>query len=293
MCDFVLCEEVDMEATMNCNLLAGIDIGGVGLSGVVLLGIGLMFVVILTVAYARLKVEQDPTVEAILDVLPGANCGGCGLAGCGAYAEAVVADHGLMGKCGPGGDELVHKMAEILGIKAGVSAPIRPIVHCSAKEDDRINSAAYSGVASCAEAQMVVGAIGCAFGCMGYGDCVAVCDFDAINIIDGLAEVDYDKCVGCGACVDACPRGLIELVSFDEDPLMVVGCSSPEKAKAVKGYCKVGCVGCTLCAKQAPGMFEIKNSLAVIDYSKYGSKEERDKAVEKCPRDMLVYVGKN
>ncbi|MCF7956977.1 MAG: 4Fe-4S dicluster domain-containing protein, partial [Phycisphaerae bacterium] len=130
------------------------------------------------------------------------------------------------------------------------------------------------------------------YGCMGYGDCVKVCDFDAIDVIDGLATVNYEKCVGCGACVAACPRQLIELMPMQEDPMLVIACASHDKAKEVRGYCKVGCVGCTLCAKMAPEMFTIKDNLAVIDYEKYGTDAERDKATGKCPRAMMVYRGK-
>ena len=273
-------------------ILAGIEPLTVVSAGVTLLGVGLIFVIILTIANAKLKVEQDPTVEAILNVLPGANCGGCGLAGCSAYAEAVVKDHGLMGKCGPGGDALVKEIAAILGIEAAASAPVRAVVHCSARSSDKINYARYEGVQSCGEAQMVAGAIGCPYGCLGYGDCEAVCEFDAIHVIDGLTTVDYEKCVGCGACVKACPRQLIELLPFKEDPMLVISCSSMDKAKEVRSYCKVGCVGCGLCAKMAPNAFQMKQNLAVIDYENYGRWADCDKAIEKCPRAIMTFVGK-
>lgn len=274
-------------------MLAALNWASVAVAGMMVLGIAFCFVVILSVAYARLKVEQDPKVEAVLNALPGANCGGCGLAGCGAYAEGVVADHALLGKCGPGGEELVHALAAILGIEASTAAPVRPVVHCSAHTADMINGTSYHGINSCAEAHMVAGVIGCSYGCMGLGDCQDACDFDAINIVDGLATVDYSKCVGCGACVKACPRNIIEMVSLIADPLLVVGCSSKDSAKDVRGYCKVGCVGCTLCVKQAPGVFKMQDGIAAIDYENYGSDEDRAKAVEKCPRALLVYVGQN
>jgi len=271
---------------------AGIEPLTVISAGVTLLGVGLIFVIILTIANAKLKVEQDPIVEAILNVLPGANCGGCGLAGCSAYAEAVVKDHGLMGKCGPGGDALVKDMAAILGIEAAASAPVRAVVHCSAKSSDKINTTRYTGIKSCGESQMVAGAIGCPYGCLGYGDCEAVCEFDAIHVIEGLTAVDYEKCVGCGACVKACPRQLIELLPFKEDPMLVISCASVDKAKEVRSYCKVGCVGCGLCAKMAPNAFQMKQNLAVIDYENYGRWADCDKAIEKCPRAIMTFVGK-
>ena len=262
-------------------------------SGLTLLAVGLVFTIVLSVAYAKLRVERDPTVGAIEAVLPGANCGGCGLAGCSAYAEAVMADHGLMGKCGPGGDELVRRIAAILGIEAAASAPARPVVHCAAKSGDKINSARYQGLASCAEAQTVPGAIGCPYGCFGMGDCQTACEFDAIAMVDGLAVVDYEKCVGCGACLKACPRQLIEMIKFSLDPLLVIACASRDKVKEVRSYCKVGCVGCGLCAKLAPNSFQMQQNLAVMDYEKYPAKEDIEKVTDKCPRAMMLFVGKN
>lgn len=275
----------------NMGMLAQIEITSIGMAGVTLLVVGFVFVVVLAIADAKLKVKQDPMVEAILNVLPGANCGGCGLAGCGAYAEAVVTDHGLMGKCGPGGESLVHKIAAILGIEASAAASVRAVVRCSAKTADKINSTRYDGLGSCGEMQVVAGAMGCPYGCLGGGDCQEACEFDAIHIVDGLTVVDYEKCVGCGACVKVCPRQLIELLPMKEDPMLVIACASRDKAKDVRSYCKVGCVGCGLCVKIAPDMFRMEQDLAVIDYEKYAGPEDRDKAQKKCPRNMMVYVG--
>ena len=281
---------IDTELTL---LLAALDPIVVAWSGVALLGLGLIFVIVLTVAYAKLRVEQDPQVEAILEVIPGANCGGCGLAGCNAYAEAVVADNALMGKCGPGGDAFVGEIARILGIDASAAAPVRPRVHCAAHNSDMMGNTKYQGVQSCREADIVAGAIGCPYGCLGLGACADACQFGAMHVVDGLSTVDYSKCVGCGACVRTCPRQLIELVRVIEDPLLVVACSSCDKAKEVRGYCKVGCIGCGICAKQAPDAFTMHNNLPKLDYENYPNQEDRDKATGKCPRDLLVYVGEN
>ncbi|MBI9018826.1 MAG: RnfABCDGE type electron transport complex subunit B [Phycisphaerae bacterium] len=272
-------------------IIAELDLGAILTSGATLLLTGLFFVIILTIANAKLKVERDPMVEAIEAVLPGANCGGCGLAGCSAYAEGVVKDHGLIGRCGPGGDALVHAMAEIMGIEATASAPNRAVVHCSAHSDDMINSTQYLGIAGCAERTIIPDNMGCSYGCLGGGDCQAVCEFDAIHVIEGLAVVDYNKCVGCGACVKACPRNIISLTAIVEDPILVMACSSHDKPKEVRGYCKVGCIGCTLCVKMGGDSFFMDNGLAKIDYEKYPDEESRQKATGKCPRGLMVYVG--
>ncbi len=276
-----------------CVVQATIDPLLTGKAGGVLLVIGLIFAVILTVAWNKLRVEKDPIVEAVEGVLPGANCGGCGLAGCGAYAEAIVSDHSLLGKCGPGGDALVSQLAAILGIEAQAKAPIRAIVHCSAHRKDQIERVNYVGPQTCSAAQMIPGNIGCPYGCIGFGDCAAACEFGAINIVEGLAVIDYEKCVGCGACVAACPRKIIELAPMAQDPLMVVACSTLDRVKDVKEYCQVGCVACGICAKTAPATFTMKNNLPVINYETYGDDPDRNTAQAKCPRSMLVYVGKN
>lgn len=261
-------------------------------AGLAMVGVGLFLVTILNIAYTKLRVDADPTVEAIQAILPGVNCGGCGLAGCGAYAEAVAKDHGLMGRCCPGGAALVHQIAAILGIEAAASAPIRAIVHCGARREDKTNHTRYLGPSSCTEAQLIGGVQGCPYGCLGLGECERACPFDAIHVIDGVAKVNYAKCVGCGACVKVCPRELIELVPLKENPTLIIACSSLDPAKEVKSYCQVGCVGCGICAKLAPTVFQMRQNLAVIDYSKYNPRGEGfDKAREKCPRAAMVWVG--
>ncbi|MBN2212560.1 MAG: RnfABCDGE type electron transport complex subunit B [Sedimentisphaerales bacterium] len=281
-----------MVLDFSCNILAAFSATTTIYAGVTLLVIGLAFTIILNIADAKLKVQQDPTVEAILNALPGANCGGCGLAGCSAYAEAVAKDHGLMGRCGPGGEALVKQIAAILGIEAAASAPLRAIVHCAAKAEDKINTSRYLGAQSCAEAQMVAGQQDCPYGCLGQGDCVQACEFGAITIIDGLAKVNYAKCVGCGACVKACPRQIIELIPLKEDPTLIIACSSLDKAKEVRSYCKVGCIGCGLCAKLAPTDFQLRQNLAAVDYEKYNPHGDTfGKALGKCPRAAMVWIG--
>jgi len=261
-------------------------------AGLALLGVGLLLVTMLNIAYAKLRVEADPVVEALLAALPGANCGGCGLAGCSAYAEAVAKDHGLLGRCAPGGSGVVQRMGTILGISAAAAAPRRAVVHCAAHAGDKTNAARYEGVPRCAEGQMIAGVMGCSYGCLGFGDCVSACPFEAIHMIDGLATVEYRKCVGCGACVKSCPRDLIELLPFQEDPMLVIACSTMDRAKEVRSYCQVGCVGCGLCAKLVPTVFQMKQNLAAIDYEHYGRWAEAAAGIAKCPRAVMVFVGR-
>ncbi|GAH42195.1 unnamed protein product, partial [marine sediment metagenome] len=129
------------------------------------------------------------------------------------------------------------------------------------------------------------------FGCLGFGDCVSVCKFDAIKMVDGLAIVDYEKCTGCGACTKACPRNLIEMVPFGCENMMTVACSSKESGKVTRSMCKVGCIGCGLCAKQTD-IFSVEDNLARLDYEKYQPTEQTETAMEKCPTKVIIEVGK-
>jgi len=165
------------------------------------LGLASVFALILLVASIKLKVVVDPKIEAVHAALPGIDCGACGFAGCGSYAKAVVTDPDLLGKCAPGGSETSDALAEILNLQmSGGSAPLRPIIHCRARSEDRKFFATYDGIPSCTTVDAVPNVQACAYGCLGYGDCVQSCKFDALHVIDGLATVDYEKCTGCGAC---------------------------------------------------------------------------------------------
>ena len=148
------------------------------------------------------------------------------------------------------------------------------------------------GEKSCAPANLVTDIQGCIYGCLGFGDCATACNFDAIHVEDGLARVDYEKCVGCGACAKACPRNIISMVPFKSDNMLVIECSNLDSGKDVKSVCKVGCLGCKACGR-ASDMFTIANNLAVVDYDHYTVEnlETAIKGVQKCPRSRLVFVG--
>ncbi len=258
-----------------------------------MLGLGGGFAIVLLIASKKLAVEVDPKIEQIHEALPNLDCGACGFAGCGQYAKAVLENPELIGKCAPGGQEAAEKIAKILNLQISDSgAAKRPIVHCRATEADRTYYGQYAGIPTCTAADALPVVQACKFGCLGFGDCVAACKFDAIHIVDGLATVDYEKCTGCGACLKACPRNLIEMVPFSYENMMTVACSSKETGKATRLMCKVGCIGCGLCAKQTD-IFSVEDNLAHLDYEKYKPGEQAETAMEKCPTGVIVYHGKS
>ncbi len=261
-------------------------------AGVTMLVLAAGFALVLLIASIKLKVQIDPKVEQISTVLPGIDCGACGFAGCSSYAKAVAADPELIGKCAPGGSGISGKIAEILSLTVSSSnVPVRPIVHCKAHTGDKTFFGQYDGIPTCTSANALANVQACKFGCLGFGDCVASCKFDAIRIIDGLAVIDYEKCTGCTACSKACPRGIIEMVPFTSDVMMTVACRSQESGKDTKAFCKVGCIGCKLCTKKN-GAFEMVKNYARLNYEKYQPGESFEAAMGKCPTKVIVYRGK-
>jgi len=262
-------------------------------AGLIMLGLGGAFAIVLLVASLKLKVEVDPKIEQIHEALPGLDCGACGFPGCGQYAKALSENPDLLGKCAPGGSAASAKIAEILNLQVSDSGPQqRPIVHCNAHTDDKMILARYEGIQSCTSANALASAQACDFGCLGYGDCAEACQFDALHIIDGLATVDYKKCTGCTACAKACPRNLIEMVPFSHENMLTVACRSKETGKTTRSFCKVGCIGCGLCAKQTD-IFTVEDNFATIDYVRYQPNEQTETAINKCPTKVIVYRGKS
>ncbi|AKJ64419.1 RnfABCDGE type electron transport complex subunit B [Kiritimatiella glycovorans] len=237
-------------------------------------------------------VEVDPRVSAVLDALPGANCGACGYVGCGEYAEAAASGEAPPDLCPVGGDSCAQAVAEILGIEVGQKLPFRPVVHCGATYDKRLIHSEYRGEPSCRSANLVGGVQACTYGCLGFGDCERSCPFDAIHVIDGLARVDYEKCTGCGACARVCPRNIIHMIPFKSERVMVVACSNHDPGKYVRQVCKVGCIGCGMCARKSD-LFRVEDNLAHIDYDQYDpeSMDEAQLALEKCPMNGILYIG--
>lgn len=255
--------------------------------------LGLLFAVILLIASIRLKVEVEPKIEQIHKALPQIDCGACGYAGCSQYAKAVYNDPKLIGKCAPGGQKTAEAIADILNLQvSGSDVPLRPVVRCRAHTDDKMFHAQYQGIISCTAANALANAQACNFGCLGYGDCVSACKFDALHIVDGLATVDYEKCTGCTACSKACPRNLIEMVPLRHENMMVVACNSKENTKETRAECKVGCIACKLCTKKSE-LFTVDSNLARLDLEQYEPDEKTETAMDKCPTGVIIKVGKN
>ncbi|MCG3179457.1 MAG: Electron transport complex subunit RsxB [Phycisphaerae bacterium] len=259
---------------------------------IAMLAIAAVFCVMLVIANVKLHVEVDPKQAAIEACLPGANCGGCGLAGCSAFAKAVFQQATPVDGCTVGGPGVAKAIADILGVEVTTSYPFRPVIHCGATESDRLGRGNYTGEPTCAAAAVVGGVQGCTWGCLGFGDCVAACEYDAMTLVDGLPRIDYEKCVGCGACVRVCPREIIEQIPFKVERMMVVACSNHDPAKAVRDVCKVGCIGCSACARAIQEVFTIENNLAVINYDKVSETTDFAPAQAKCPMKSMIVFGK-
>jgi RnfABCDGE-type electron transport complex B subunit len=267
------------------------------LAGAVMLVLALFMAYVLGWANQAFHVDIDPKIEQINNALPAANCGACGYVGCGEYAEAVVLHKGEVpvNLCPVGGSAVAAKIADILGLEVEESYPYRPAVHCAATYEQKKGHNEYRGEQTCAAANLVSGVQGCAYGCLGLGDCEVSCNFDAIHIIDGKPLVDYDKCVGCGACEKACPRHVISMVPFKNDEMYVVACNNKDFGKDVKAVCEVGCIGCKACVRAFEEIFEVKDNLARVNYENYRPEKvdkEIGKVLEKCPMKGILKIGK-
>ena len=241
-------------------------------------GLGVIFGAVLAAASKVFYVETDPRLEKLNECLPGANCGGCGYAGCAAYAEAVLNGEAAIGKCAAGGNECAQAMAEIMGVEAEAVTRKVAMVRCSGEKiydkDGNLvrgvkSKATYEGFRDCIAASKVGGngPISCKYGCLGFGTCVKACKYDAISVVNGVAKVNEDRCVGCMACSNVCPRQLI--VPVEPHRNVVIACNSMAKGAVTTRSCTIGCIGCGLCKKICPeGAITVTNNLAIIDYSK-------------------------
>lgn len=250
----------------------------------VFFALGAVIGVLLAVASKVFKVESDERIEKVRECLPGANCGGCGFAGCSTLAEAIVKGEASPTSCTVASDGVGEKIAEIMGVKAEKSVRMRAQVMCSGTDECSLRKLDYVGVSDCrAAAALGGGDKYCANGCIGLGTCAAACPFHAISIENGVAKVDYIKCRGCGVCVASCPKKIIELIPFDARHW--VGCKSSALGPETRKNCKVGCIGCGICQKNCPeGAIAVVDHVAKIDYSKCTS---CDTCTSKCPRKVI------
>ena len=265
------------------------------LIAVIVLGaIGLIAALVLYFTSKKFAVKEDPRIGQVNEVLPGANCGGCGFPGCGGMASACVkaADAGSLEglNCPVGGQPVMEKVAAILGMKVEASAPKLAVVRCNGTCENRPRTVIYDGVKSCRIANTTcMGETACAYGCLGCGDCVNACQFDAIKMNEetGLPEVDSTKCTACGACAKACPRYIIEIrvVKGAKKMGVVVECMNKDKGAVAMKACKAACIGCQKCVKVcAFDAVHVENNLAYIDPEKCRNCR---KCEQECPKKAI------
>lgn len=251
---------------------------------VIILGVmGAVFGLVLAIASKVFAVKTDERLQPMIDALPGANCGGCGYSGCAAYVQAVLDGKANLGLCAAGGQPAADAMAKIMGTEATESRRMVAMVRC--RHRDIQKKGEYHGLTSCISAAKIAGKGPnlCEYGCMGYGDCVAACKFDAMHIVDGAARVDPDKCTGCMSCAAACPKGLILKVPYEAD--IIVACANHDKGADTRKQCDIGCIGCKICEKNCPNdAIHVMDNLAVIDHNKCDS---CGLCAEKCPRHLI------
>ena len=251
----------------------------------VLAGLGVVFGAVLAIAGKVFAVEEDPRLEPLTEALPGANCGGCGFSGCGAYADAVLKGKAEPGKCPVGGAEVAKAMGDILGVVVEEQERCVALVKCSGYEGHAAKKYEYDGLSDCLAASRLPGGgpNECASGCLGFGTCVKACPFGAMRVSHGVATVNHEICVGCMKCAEACPRKLIVKVPYSAD--ITVACNSPEKGAALRKYCDIGCIGCMICQKACEhDAIHVVDNLARIDYSKCVS---CGICAAKCPRHLI------
>ena len=253
--------------------------------------LGIFFAWGLAVAQRKLKVEEDPRIERIEKVLPGVNCGGCGFPGCRAFAEAVVNSKAEAEGCPVGGMETAREVAGIIGVEIKKLEKRVAVLLCRGTAQAAKRKADYRGIKTCYAGSLIQkGNKLCSYGCLGFGDCVLVCDFDALIMgNEDLPIVNREKCTGCGMCVRACPKNLFELHPVSRK--FFVFCKSHDDAKNSRNHCKNACIACKFCTRGAgKGEIVMENSLSVIkDPSVYDKPEARE-WILKCPTKIIGFL---
>jgi len=245
--------------------------------------LGAAMAVMLIVADKKFAVKENPLIDEVAEVLPGANCGGCGYAGCRAFAEEKVKNPESPAFCPPGGEKVARAIAELMGVKTISLKPMVARLKCSGTNDVSAHVGDYEGIKDCRAAMLVFpGHKICPYGCVGLGSCMHACKFDAISLHNGIVKIDEEKCTACRACVSACPKHLIEMMP--KDSTIYVACSSNDGGGRVRTACTAGCIGCKKCEKVCP--------VEAIMVTEFLSKVDQDKCIQcgKCVEVCPVQV---
>ncbi len=247
--------------------------------------IGLVIGIALVAAGKKFHVEVDEKEIAVRECLPGNNCGACGYAGCDAVAAAIAKGEAPVNACPVGSASMVEQIGAIMGVEAEAAQRKTAHVKCAGDCEHTSNKVNYVGIEDCRAAALSgISVTSCGYGCLGFGSCAKVCNYDAISVVDGVAVVDRSKCVGCGMCASACPKGLIEVVR--EDRTFTVRCSNKDRGPDVKKVCTAGCLGCKACVRQCESAaIQVEGNLARIDYDKCVG---CGKCAEKCPVKIIA-----
>ena len=242
---------------------------------------------LLIVAYRKLAVAEDPRIDEVEAMLPGANCGACGQPGCRAFAECLVKGVSTPSACTVSNDDARQRIARFLGVSVGETQKRVARLACNGGNNVARMNAVYRGEASClAAAQVSGGGKTCVWGCLGYGDCERACDFGAIHMNShALPVVDESQCTACGDCVTVCPKDLFTIQPVSQQ--LWVRCNNREWGDEILRYCEVACTACGRCAMDAPGVIEMHNNLPVVNYSKSIQPQE---AIQRCPTGAIVWL---
>ena len=255
---------------------------------VILSGLALVSASGLYVASKKFYVYEDPRIDEIEAMLPGANCGGCGYAGCRAWAENAVKNRSVDPPCPVANAETMQAIARLLGIEATVAEKKVAALLCKGTHQNTRLTMEYHGITDCWAAMLVADSLNaCAFSCLGLGSCLAVCNFDAMRIKDGIVHIDEEKCTGCGLCVEACPKNLLQLRPVSK--FVVVTCHNTDRGADARKACKVACIGCMKCEKTCEhDAIHVQNFLAIIDYEKCTACGD---CVAVCPTNAIEMRG--
>ncbi len=251
-------------------------------------GLGLVFGAGLALASQKFKVDTDPRVATIRELLPGANCGGCGVPGCDSFAKAVAEGKAPADGCPVADGATNEEIAKVLGVEIAGNVKNVAKVICRGGADECKEKFVYNGIQDCVAANMISGGSkSCHYGCLGLGSCYTACQFDAIKINDNnLAEIIPEKCTACNKCIIVCPKNVIKMVPYKQE--VVITCNSNDPGKEVRQKCSIGCIACKICVKACPeDAIEFENNLAFINYDKCTNCYV---CVEKCPTKAIEGV---